>query len=104
MADSLKFKLKPAPIRTTKKKNYNSGYVYSINRRSRITKNNKVFHYYENYHEFDCDIFAFVQPRLYKIAFFHVDQIDVKYRKVLKPDQFEEYSIDEALTYIKEKS
>ena len=72
----------------------------SINRRSRITKNNKVFHYYEHYNDFDCDIFAFVQPRLYKIAFFHVNQIDVKYRKILKPEQFDEYSIEKALGYM----
>jgi hypothetical protein len=31
-----------------------------------------------------------------------VDQIDIKYRKVLKPEQFDEYSIEKALTYIKE--
>jgi len=98
----IKIQVKTSTHKNHKSKNYNSGYVYSIHRRSRITKNNKVFHYYEKYHEFDCDIFAFVQPRLYKIAFFHVDQIDVKYRKILKPDQFKEYSIEKALTYIKE--
>ena len=100
MVDSLKFKSNQAHIRTIKKKNYNSGYTFSINRRSRITKNNKVFHYYEDYNDFDCDIFAFVQPRLYKIAFFHTNQIDVKYRKILHPHQFEEYSIQKALEHM----
>ena len=96
----IKIQVKTSTHKNHKKKNYNSGYVYSINRRSRITKNNKVFHYYEHYNDFDCDIFAFVQPRLYKIAFFHTKQIDVKYRKILKPDMFEEYPIEKALGYM----
>ena len=96
----IKVQVKSSTYKNHQKKGYDAGYCFSINRRSRITKNNKVFHYYEHYNDFDCDIFAFVQPRLYKIAFFHVDQIDVKYRKILKPDQFDEYSIEKALTYI----
>ena len=96
----LKIQVKSSTHKNHEKKGYDSGYCFSINRRSRITKNNKVFHYYEKYNDFDCDIFAFVQPRLYKIAFFHVDQIDIKYRKVLKPEQFDEYSIEKALGYM----
>jgi hypothetical protein len=97
----IKLQVKSSTYKNHQKKNYNSGYAFSINRRSRITKNNKVFHYYEDYNDFDCDIFAFVQPRLYKIAFFHTKQIDVKYRKILHPHQFEEYPIEKALGYMK---
>ena len=96
----IKVQVKSSTHKNHEKKNYNSGYCFSINRRSRITKNNKVFHYYENYNDFDCDIFAFVQPRLYKVAFFHVDQIDVKYRKILRPEHFEDYPIEKALEYM----
>jgi len=96
----IKIQVKTSTYRNHQKKGYNSGYTYSINRRSRITKNNKVFHYYENYNEYDCDIFAFVQPRLYKIAFFHTQQLDIKFRKILHPHQFEEYPIEKALEYM----
>ena len=96
----IKIQVKTSTYRNHQKKGYNSGYTYSINRRSRITKNNKVFHYYENYNEYDCDIFAFVQPRLYKIAFFHTEQLDIKFRKILHPHQFEEYPIEKALEYM----
>lgn len=99
----IKVQVKSSTYKNHQKKGYDAGYCFSINRRSRITKNNKVFHYYEHYNDFDCDIFAFVQPRLYKIAFFHTEQLDVKYRKILKPEQFDEYSIEKALTYM-EKS
>ena len=98
----IKIQVKSSTYKNHNKKNYNSGYTFSINRRSRITKNNKVFHYYEHYNDFDCDIFAFVQPRLYKIAFFHVNQIDVTTRKILKEEQFDDYPIEKALTYVKE--
>ena len=98
----IKIQVKTSTYKNNYKKNYNAGYRFCINRRSRITKNNKVFHYYEDYNDYDCDIFSFVQPRLYKIAFFHTDQIKVKCKKVLHPHQFEEYSIEKALTYIKE--
>ena len=96
----IKIQVKTSTYRNHQKKGYNSGYTYSINRRSRITKNNKVFHYYENYNEYDCDIFSFVQPRLYKIAFFHTQQLDIKFRKILHPHQFEEYPIEKALEYM----
>ena len=96
----IKIQVKSSTYKNHNKKNYNSGYTFSINRRSRITKNNKVFHYYEHYNDFDCDIFAFVQHRLYKIAFFHTNQIVVKYRKILHPHQFEEYSIQKALEHM----
>jgi hypothetical protein len=98
----IKVQVKTSTFKNHQKMNYNSGYTYSIKRRSRITKNNKVFHYYEDYNEFDCDIYAFVQPRLYKIAFFHVNQIDVTTRKILKEEQFDDYPIEKALTYVKE--
>ena len=97
----IKVQVKTSTFKNHQKMNYNSGYTYSIKRRSRITKNNKVFHYYEDYNEFDCDIYAFVQPRLYKIAFFHVNQIDVTTRKILKEEQFDQYSIEKALGYVK---
>ena len=97
----IKIQVKTSTHKNHGKKNYNSGYCYSIHRRSRVTKNNKVFHYYEDYGNEDCDIFAFVQPRLYKIAFFHIDQIKVKHRKILRPHQFEEYDIKTALGYMK---
>ena len=97
----VKVQVKTSTHKNHEKKNYDSGYCFNINRRSRIVKNNKVFHYYEHYGEFDCDIFAFVQPRLYKIAFFHVNQIDVTTRKILKEEQFDEYSIEKALGYVK---
>jgi len=74
----IKLQVKSSTYKNHKKKNYNSGYTFSINRRSRITKNNKV----------------------YKIAFFHTKQIDVKYRKVIHPHQFEEYPIEKALEYM----
>tara|TARA_R100001463_G_scaffold97685_1_gene152182 strand:+ start:186 stop:644 length:459 start_codon:yes stop_codon:yes gene_type:complete len=96
----IKIQVKTSTYKNHQKKGYNSGYTYSINRRSRITKNNKVFHYYENYNDYDCDIFAFVQPRLYKIAFFHTEQLDIKFRKILHPHQFEEYPIEKALEYM----
>jgi len=96
----IKVQVKTSTYKNHEKKGYDAGYCYSINRRSRITKNNKVFHYYEHYNDFDCDIFAFVQPRLYKIAFFHVKQIDVKYRKILRPEHFEDYPIEKALEYM----
>ena len=99
----IKVQVKTSTFKNHKKMNYNSGYTFSIKRRSRITKNNKVFHYYEDYNEFDCDVFAFVQPRLYKIAFFHVDQIDVTTRKILKEEQFADYPLEKALTYIKDR-
>tara|TARA_R100000697_G_scaffold92880_1_gene104766 strand:- start:188 stop:487 length:300 start_codon:yes stop_codon:yes gene_type:complete len=92
----IKVQVKTSTYRNRKE----GGYSFGIHRRSRITKNNKVFHYYENYNDFDCDIFAFVQPRLYKIAFFHVKQIDVKYRKILRPEHFEDYPIEKALEYM----
>ena len=98
----IKIQVKTSTYKNNYKKNYNAGYRFCINRRSRITKNNKVFHYYEDYNEFDCDMYAFVQPRLYKIAFFHVDQIDVTTRKILKEEQFADYPLEKALTYIKE--
>ena len=96
----IKIQVKSSTYRNHEKKGYNSGYTFSINRRSRVTKNNKVFHYYEDYQDFDCDIFSFVQPRLYKIAFFHTKQIDVKYRKILHPHQFEDYPLEKALEYM----
>ena len=96
----IKVQVKTSTYKNHENKGYDAGYCYSINRRSRITKNNKVFHYYEHYNDFDCDIFAFVQPRLYKIAFFHVKQIDVKYRKILRPEHFEDYPIEKALEYM----
>ena len=98
----IKVQVKTSTYKRGKEKNYNSGYVYSIKRRSRITKNNKVFHYSEDYNEFDCDLFAFVQPRLYKIAFFHVNQIEITTRKTLQPKEFDEYDIKKALTYVKD--
>lgn len=97
----IKLQVKTSTYKNHTKQNYNSGYVYSINRRSRVTKNNKVFHYYEDYNDYDCDIFVFVQPRLYKIAFFHTDQIEVKYRKILHENQFKDYPLEKALEYIK---
>ena len=98
----IKLQVKSSTYQNNAKENHNSGYVYSIHRRSRITKNNKVFHYYEDYNDYDCDMFVFVQPRLYKIAFFHVKQIDVTTRKILKEEQFKDYPLKKALTYIKE--
>ena len=96
----IKLQVKSSTYKNHQKKNYNSGYTFSISRRSRITKNNKVFHYYEDYNDFDCDIFVFVQPRIYKIAFFHTKQLKVKFRKILHPHQFEEYPIEKALGYM----
>jgi len=96
----IKIQVKTSTYKNHKKQNYNSGYTFSIKRRSRITKNNKVFHYYEDYNDYDCDIFAFVQPRIYKIAFFHVDQLEVTTRKILKKEDFDEYSIEKSLGYM----
>ena len=97
----IKIQVKTSTYKNNKSRNQNSGYAFNIHRRSRITKNNKVFHYNESYSVEDCDIFAFVQPRIYKIAFFHTNQIDVDYRKVLHPHQFEDYPIEKALGYMK---
>ena len=96
----IKVQVKTSTYKRNKEESNNSGYVYSIKRRSRIVKNNKIFHYAEDYNESDCDLFAFVQPRLYKIAFFHVNQIEITTRKTLQPEEFKEYNIEKALGYM----